>query len=122
MARPLFRAWPHETKECCIKNILLLVHEDEGQKARLQVALGVTRALGAQLECLEARELPMLMMGTYGDSAKAMALFGGVTRTMLETAVVPLLLPHWTVNEKGPAISCGDCQPLPSRRANPVSR
>jgi len=57
-----------------MKNILLLVHEDEGQESRFQAALDVTRALGGHLECLEARELPMLVMGTYAGGAEAMAL------------------------------------------------
>ena len=35
-----------------MKNILLLVHEDEGDEARLQVALDVTRATTGHLTCL----------------------------------------------------------------------
>lgn len=57
-----------------MKNILLLVHEDEGQEARLQAALDVTRAVDGHLECLEVGELPIVMIGTYGDGAEAMAL------------------------------------------------
>jgi len=57
-----------------MKNILLLVHDDPGQEARLQAALDVTRAVDGHLECLEVRELPMLAMGSYAGGAEAMAL------------------------------------------------
>ncbi len=43
-----------------MKNILLLVHDDEGQEARLQAALDLTRALGGHLICLDVVALPML--------------------------------------------------------------
>ena len=32
-----------------MKNILLLIHDDQGQESRLQVALDVTRALGGHI-------------------------------------------------------------------------
>lgn len=57
-----------------MKNILLLVHDDAGQEARLQAALDVTRAMGGHLECLELRHLPMLAMGNYSGGAEAVAL------------------------------------------------
>jgi nucleotide-binding universal stress UspA family protein len=36
-----------------VKNILLLVHDDEGQEARFQAALDVTRALEGHLTCVD---------------------------------------------------------------------
>ena len=57
-----------------MKNILLLVHDDAGQEARLQVALDVTRAVSGHLECLEVLHLPILTMGTFTDGAEALAL------------------------------------------------
>nr|WP_047166253.1 universal stress protein [Sphingomonas sp. Y57] len=36
-----------------MKNILLLVHDDEGQEARLQAALDITRALEGHLTCVD---------------------------------------------------------------------
>ena len=41
-----------------MKNVLLLVHEDEGQEARLQAALDVTRAIDGHLVCLCAMVAP----------------------------------------------------------------
>ncbi|OYU74405.1 MAG: universal stress protein UspA, partial [Alphaproteobacteria bacterium PA3] len=57
-----------------MKNILLLVHEDDGQEARLQVALDVARAVGGHLECLEVREFPVMAFGTYAGGAEALAI------------------------------------------------
>lgn len=57
-----------------MKNILMLVHDDAGQEARLQVALDVARAVGGHLECLEVRELPFFTIETYGGGAEAIAL------------------------------------------------
>lgn len=36
-----------------MKNVLLLVHEDNGQEARFQAEMDVTRALEGHLTCLE---------------------------------------------------------------------
>ncbi|RVQ69602.1 universal stress protein [Croceicoccus ponticola] len=54
-----------------MKNILLLVHDDTGQEARLQVALDVTRALNGHLECLDVMALPMIISDYYADSFEA---------------------------------------------------
>ena len=57
-----------------MKNILLLVHDDAGQEARLQVALDFARALGGHLECLEVRDFPVIVMSGYWGGAEAIAL------------------------------------------------
>lgn len=57
-----------------MKNILLLVHEDDGQEARLQVALDIARAVGGHLECLEVREFPVMAFGAYAGGAEALAI------------------------------------------------
>ncbi len=44
-----------------MKNILLLVHDDGGQEARLQVALDLVRGLDGHLSCLEVIEMPALI-------------------------------------------------------------
>ena len=41
-----------------MKNILVLVHEDAGQEARLQAALDLTRALGGHLSCADICQAP----------------------------------------------------------------
>lgn len=54
-----------------MKNILLLVHHDDGQDARLQAALDVTRALGGHLACLDVTPYPVVAGDTvmgYGES------------------------------------------------------
>lgn len=48
-----------------MKNILLLVHDDEGQEARIQTALDLTRALGGHLTCLDVAVLPLALAGDY---------------------------------------------------------
>lgn len=48
-----------------MKNILLLVHDDAGQEARLQVALDITRALDGHLQCLDVSMLPAAVDGPY---------------------------------------------------------
>lgn len=44
-----------------MKNVLLLVHDDVGQRARLQAALDLTRALSGHLICLDVIEPPVLV-------------------------------------------------------------
>lgn len=56
-----------------MKNILLLIHEDDGQDSRLQVALDVTRALDGHLECLSVMEMPVVSAGFYGAETEALA-------------------------------------------------
>jgi len=54
-----------------MRNILLLVHHDDGQEARLQAALDITRALGGHLVCLDVTPYPVIagdvFMG-YGEA------------------------------------------------------
>lgn len=51
-----------------MKNILLLVHDDSGQEARLQVALDLTRGLGGHLRCVDVTALPPVVGATYDGS------------------------------------------------------
>jgi len=44
-----------------MKNVLLLVHDDDGQEARLQCALDLTRALGGHLSCVDVLTQPRFM-------------------------------------------------------------
>jgi nucleotide-binding universal stress UspA family protein len=43
-----------------MKNITLLVHDDAGQEARLQVALDITRAFEGHLTCVDVSIVPVL--------------------------------------------------------------
>lgn len=56
-----------------MKTVLLLVHDDAGQEARLQAALDLTRALDGHLTCVDVTPVPMLI-GDFGDAAQAMIL------------------------------------------------
>ena len=55
-----------------MKNILLLVHDDEGQEARLQAALDLTRALGGHLQCIDVTPFPVIagdLYAGFGETA-----------------------------------------------------
>lgn len=56
-----------------MKNILLLIHDDAGQEARLQTALDLTRALSGHLNCVDAVQMPV-MVDSYAGSAMSMLL------------------------------------------------
>ena len=47
-----------------MKNVLLLIHDDEGQEARLQAALDLTRALDGHLSCIDVT-LSSAKVGEY---------------------------------------------------------
>jgi nucleotide-binding universal stress UspA family protein len=57
-----------------MKNILLLVHDDEGQEARFQAALDVTRTLGGHLNCLDVSVLPVIAGDMWVADGTAMLL------------------------------------------------
>lgn len=56
-----------------MKNVLLLVHEDAGQEARLQAALDLTRALRGHLTCLDGTCYPVAA-GCFDPGAEAAML------------------------------------------------
>ena len=57
-----------------MKNVLLLVHDDSGQEARLQGALDATRALGGHLTCLHVTEFGPDVGDSYGMAGSVMLL------------------------------------------------
>lgn len=57
-----------------MKNILLLVHDDAGQEARLQAALDVTRAIDGHLTCIDVAQVPMIIANAYDSTGYAMVL------------------------------------------------
>jgi len=57
-----------------MKNILLLVHDDTGQEARLQAALDLTRAFSGHLRCIDVVAMPALVGDEYSGAAGAMIL------------------------------------------------
>ena len=54
-----------------MKNILLLVHDDAGQEARLQAALDLTRALEGHLDCLDVTPPALIAGDLYGGFGEA---------------------------------------------------
>lgn len=63
-----------------MKNILLLVHDDEGQEARFQAALDLTRALDGHLTCIDVIDFPVGLAGDYYSGAGHAALLVDVSR------------------------------------------
>ncbi len=57
-----------------MKNVLLLVHVDDGQEARLQAGLDATRALGGHLTCLQVTEMAPVVGDAYGMSGAVAVL------------------------------------------------
>jgi nucleotide-binding universal stress UspA family protein len=49
-----------------MKNVLLLVHDDSGQEARLQAALDLTRLLGGHLNCVDVTPPPVMADSSWG--------------------------------------------------------
>src|SRR4051794_23006246 len=47
-----------EAEESAMKNVLVLVHDDPGQEARLRVSIDVVRAIGGHLSCLGVVDAP----------------------------------------------------------------
>jgi nucleotide-binding universal stress UspA family protein len=60
--------------EVTMKNILLLVHDDEGQEARVQTALDLTRILGGHLTCVDVSIMPAAVGDVYSGAGVAMLL------------------------------------------------
>lgn len=57
-----------------MKNVLLLIHDDAGQEARLQAALDLTRSLSGHLTCLDIVQVPVLAGTEYYPDAELMLL------------------------------------------------
>jgi nucleotide-binding universal stress UspA family protein len=51
-----------------MKDIVVLVHDDAGQEARLQVALDLTRALGGHLTCVDVADLMIMGESSIGGA------------------------------------------------------
>lgn len=56
-----------------MKNILLLIHDDDGQEARLQVALDLCRAIDGHVTCLDVAWTPPPISSGFHDNAVAVA-------------------------------------------------
>lgn len=65
-----------------MKNILVLAHDDDGQEARMQVALDLGRALAGHVTCLGVIYVPPIAGGGLADDAYVLAdlITEGTTR------------------------------------------
>ena len=63
-----------------MKNICLLVHDDDGQEARLQAALGLTRALQGHLICVDVAMMSMIVDDGFGYCAGGAAMLAADER------------------------------------------
>lgn len=57
-----------------MKNILVMIHDDDGQEARLQAALDVTRAVNGHLTCLDISLVTPFVGDATGISGGAMLI------------------------------------------------
>ena len=57
-----------------MKNVLLLLHDDDGQEGRFQVALDLTRALKGHLTCLDVVVPPIVLPEYYPGPGQALPL------------------------------------------------
>lgn len=94
-----------------MRNVLLLVHDDDGQEARLQAALDVVRATEGHLSCLDVAVLPMLVTGYYGAPEQGILLAEEVARESANRARLEERLRHedvaWDwVDSCGTIVSC----------------
>ncbi|WP_447932516.1 universal stress protein [Sphingopyxis fribergensis] len=60
-----------------MKTIVLLVHDDEGQDARLETALAITRALGGHLACVDVIPSPVIAGDLYVGFGEAAIVSDG---------------------------------------------
>lgn len=57
-----------------MKNVLLLVHDDDGQEARLQCALDLTRAIDGHLACIDVAIMPRFMDDYISSGGEALLI------------------------------------------------
>jgi len=90
-----------------MKNILLLVHDDVGQEARLQAALDLTRAVRGHLTCLDVTVMPVIPGNFLAATAEAMLLADerereGANRERIEARLAHEDVPWSWIEATGP--------------------
>lgn len=84
-----------------MKNVLLLVHDDPGQEARLQAALDLTRALSGHLICVDVTPLPLMADPVWGVTSGTV-VYDETAREATNLAKVQERLAHedvaWSVD------------------------
>lgn len=92
-----------------MKTILLLVHDDPGQEARLQAALDVTRAFEGHLVCLDVALMPVVMGDFYAvagtvDLLAEESAAEAVNRPKIEARLAGEDVPWSMIDMTGPLI------------------
>jgi len=77
-----------------MKNVFLLVHDDEGQESRLQTALDLTRVLGGHLTCIDVSIPPVIVADYYSGAGAALLIEDERTRESMNKAVVEARLAY----------------------------
>jgi nucleotide-binding universal stress UspA family protein len=72
MSSLALRAYFCTRRELQMKRVLLLIHDDPGQEARLIAALAMVRATGAELYCLDVTVSPVMVSACYDPRAEAL--------------------------------------------------
>lgn len=93
-----------------MKTVLLLVHDDPGQEARLQAALDLTRALEGHLRCVDVTSVPTFV-GDYDGMAQAMLMVEerkteAANRIAIETRLAHEQTPWDWVDATGDVAQC----------------
>lgn len=82
-----------------MKNILVLIHDDTGQEARLQVALDITRMVNGHLLCVDVAIPPTAMADDmWGGSAGVMLLAEEISREAANRARIERRMKHEDVS------------------------
>ena len=77
-----------------MKNVLVLIHDDEGQEARLQAALDLVRTLDGHLTCLDIERTPVIV-ADYATTIGAMNFeFDEHDRSIANRSVIEGRLGH----------------------------
>lgn len=81
-----------------MKNVLLLVHDDDGQEARLQAALDLVRAFNGHLSCVDVAVLPVVTGSFYDDGGASVLMKAECERESRNKAALVARLSHEDVS------------------------
>lgn len=86
-----------------MKNVLVLIHDDDGQEARLQTALDLTRALDGHLTCVDVADLVIMGDRTVGGALVVLDTRAeeAVNRTRIERRLGVEQLPWSWIDKAG---------------------
>lgn len=77
-----------------MKNILVFIHDDDGQEARLQVALDLVRGLRGHLTCVDVVAVPIFVGDYLGTGGDALLLADEKTRESHNASAIQARLAH----------------------------